>query len=68
MVLLANINLLSEVALAKRLNTEGIGLYRTEFPFLIRATFPSEAEQYVIYKKLFDDLQIIITLSIITFS
>jgi phosphotransferase system enzyme I (PtsP) len=55
-VLLANINLLSEVPLAKRLSAEGIGLYRTEFPFLIRATFPSEAEQYVIYKKLFDEM------------
>ena len=54
--LLANINLLSEVSLARRLNAEGIGLYRTEFPFLIRATFPSEAEQYIIYKRLFDEM------------
>ncbi len=54
--LLANINLLSEVSLAKQLKTEGVGLYRTEFPFLIRATFPSEAEQYVIYKKLFEQM------------
>lgn len=51
--LLANINLLSEVSLARKLKAEGIGLYRTEFPFLIRATFPSETEQYLIYKKLF---------------
>ena len=50
--LLANINLLSEVPLARRLNAQGIGLYRTEFPFLIRAAFPSEAEQYLIYKRL----------------
>lgn len=55
-VLLANINLLSEVSLAKRLNAEGIGLYRTEFPFLIRTTFPSEQEQYIIYKKMFDEM------------
>jgi len=55
-VLQANINLLSEVSLAKALKTEGIGLYRTEFPFLIRATFPSEAEQYIIYKKLFEQM------------
>ena len=52
--LMANINLLSEVAIAGSLKAEGIGLYRTEFPFLIRATFPSEAEQYVIYKQLMD--------------
>ncbi len=56
-LLLANINLLSEVPLARALKAEGIGLYRTEFPFLIRATFPSEAEQYIIYKKLFDEME-----------
>ncbi len=54
--LLTNINLLSELSLAKTLKTEGIGLYRTEFPFLIRTTFPSEAEQYIIYKQLFDEM------------
>ncbi|WP_300457160.1 phosphoenolpyruvate--protein phosphotransferase [Desulfobacula sp.] len=54
--LLANINLLSEMSLARRLKAEGIGLYRSEFPFLIRATFPTEAEQYRIYKKLFDEM------------
>ncbi len=53
--LLANINLLGEIALARRLHAEGIGLYRTEFPFLIRSSFPSEAEQYHIYKRLFDE-------------
>ena len=55
--LLANINLLSEVNLAKELKAEGVGLYRTEFPFLIRSTFPSEAEQYIIYKRLFDEME-----------
>lgn len=54
--LMANINLLSEVPLARTLKAEGIGLYRTEFPFLIRSTFPTEAEQYVIYKRLFDEM------------
>ena len=52
--LLANINLLSEIHLARELKSEGIGLYRTEFPFLIRGGFPSEDEQYLIYKGLFD--------------
>ncbi len=52
--LLANINLLSELKLANDLKAEGIGLYRTELPFLIRTSFPSEDEQYLIYKKLFD--------------
>ncbi|WP_321495458.1 phosphoenolpyruvate--protein phosphotransferase [uncultured Desulfobacter sp.] len=52
--LLANINLLSEIDMARELKAEGIGLYRTEFPFLIRSGFPSEDEQYLIYKGLFD--------------
>lgn len=54
--LLANINLLSELNLAKGLKAEGIGLYRSEFPFLIRNHFPSEQEQYPIYKRLFDEM------------
>ncbi len=50
--LLANVNLLSEVEAAREFNADGIGLYRTEFPFLIRSAFPSENEQYLIYRKL----------------
>jgi phosphotransferase system enzyme I (PtsP) len=55
--LLANINLLSEIRLAKELKAEGVGLYRTEFPFLIRTEFPSEAEQFMIYKQVFDQME-----------
>jgi phosphotransferase system enzyme I (PtsP) len=54
--LLANINLLSEIKLAKALNVEGIGLYRTEFPFLVRSNLPSEEEQYLVYKRLCDEM------------
>jgi len=50
--LMANINLLSDLKVACGLNCDGVGLYRTEFPFLIRTTFPTEAEQHVIYRKL----------------
>jgi phosphotransferase system enzyme I (PtsP) len=54
--LLANINLLSDLALARDLKAEGVGLYRTEFPFLIRSAALSEAEQFIIYKRLFDEM------------
>ena len=54
--LFSNINLLSEVKTAIELKTDGVGLYRTEFPFLIRNTFPSEEEQYLIYKKLIENM------------
>ncbi len=54
--LTANINLLSDLKVACALNCDGIGLYRTEFPFIIRTTFPTEAEQYVIYRKLVESM------------
>ena len=54
--LLASINLLSDLKTALTLKAEGIGLYRSEFPFLIRNDFPTEEEQYVVYKKLFDSM------------
>ncbi len=50
--IMANINLLSDVKTALDMKVEGIGLYRSEFPFMIRSTFPTEEEQFVIYKKL----------------
>lgn len=52
--LLANINLLGELDLATRLNAEGIGLYRTEFPFLVRDTFPTSEEQETLCRYLFE--------------
>jgi phosphotransferase system, enzyme I, PtsP len=55
--LLANINLLTDLKLACELNCDGVGLYRTEFPFIVRTMFPSEAEQYVIYGKLVGSME-----------
>lgn len=54
--LLANINLLVELSLARAHNAEGVGLYRSEFPVLMRAAFPSEEEQVIIFKRLFRDM------------
>ncbi|MFH1155073.1 MAG: phosphoenolpyruvate--protein phosphotransferase [Pseudomonadota bacterium] len=55
--LMANINLLSELDLAIRLKASGIGLYRSEFPFLVRNSLPSEAEQARIYAILFSTMK-----------
>jgi phosphotransferase system enzyme I (PtsP) len=52
----ATVNLLSDLKLARRLKAEGIGLYRSEFPFLIRSDFPSEEEQFLIYKQVVEGL------------
>ncbi|HBG61215.1 MAG: phosphoenolpyruvate--protein phosphotransferase [Omnitrophica WOR_2 bacterium GWF2_38_59] len=54
--LLANINLLGDLKIAKHYKAEGVGLYRTEFPFIVRKDFPSEEEQLVVYKKLFEGM------------
>jgi phosphotransferase system enzyme I (PtsP) len=54
--LMANINLLGDLAVARELKAEGIGLYRTEFPFLVRSAVPSEEEQFQVYKRLFDKM------------
>ena len=50
--LFANVNLYTDAKLAFEMKCEGVGLYRTEFPFIIRNDFPSEQEQYVTYRRL----------------
>jgi len=52
----AAVNLLSDLRLSRRLKAEGIGLYRSEFPFLVRSDFPSEEEQYRIYRQVVSGL------------
>jgi phosphotransferase system enzyme I (PtsP) len=54
--LLANINMISESKAARQLKAEGVGLYRSEFPFIVRNDFPSEEEQFRIYRKLLDEM------------
>lgn len=49
--LYANIGLLSDVAFAQLHGAQGIGLYRTEIPFLSHRDFPSEEEQYSLYTR-----------------
>ena len=44
--LYANIGLLSDIAFAHLHGAQGVGLYRTEIPFLAHRDFPSEEEQY----------------------
>ncbi|MEN6332068.1 MAG: phosphoenolpyruvate--protein phosphotransferase [Smithella sp.] len=48
----ANINLLKDLELLQQLPCDGIGLYRSEFPFIIRQNFPTEEEQFFVYRKL----------------
>ena len=51
MPLLVNTGLLADVARAQERGAEGVGLYRTEVPFMIQERFPSEKEQLAIYRE-----------------
>lgn len=46
----ANVELPAEATLAIEHGAEGIGLYRTEFLYVDRATLPSEDEQFEVYR------------------
>ena len=46
-----NIGLVDELPFAQASGGEGIGLFRTEFPFLIRESLPVEEEQYPLYRR-----------------
>ncbi len=49
--LLVNTGLLADVVRAQERGAEGVGLYRTEVPFMIKERFPSEKEQLTIYRE-----------------
>ena len=50
MPLWVNTGLMADVARSIDQGAEGVGLYRTEVPFLLRDRFPSEEEQRQIYR------------------
>jgi phosphotransferase system enzyme I (PtsP) len=50
----ANVALGVDIALAAENRADGIGLYRTEFPFIVREGFPTRDEQVEIYRKAYD--------------
>ncbi|WP_159269225.1 phosphoenolpyruvate--protein phosphotransferase [Zhongshania aliphaticivorans] len=51
MPLWVNTGLMADVARSLDRGAEGVGLYRTEIPFLLRERFPSEEEQRAIYRE-----------------
>lgn len=44
--------LLTDISAAQHCGAEGVGLYRTEFAFMVRESFPSEDEQRQIYQRM----------------
>lgn len=55
--LYANTGLLSDLKPARNSGAQGIGLYRTEFPFMIRDRFPGEEEQCRIYRQVLESFK-----------
>jgi signal transduction protein with GAF and PtsI domain len=47
--LLTNTGLLADISPGLNSGAEGVGLYRTEIPFMIRDSFPTEDEQVQVY-------------------
>lgn len=52
--LLTNSGLLADLSPGIKNGAQGIGLYRTEIPFMVRDSFPNEDEQIAVYKHVFD--------------
>ncbi len=50
--LYVNTGLSIDTALSLSVGADGVGLYRSEMPFMVRDRFPSEEEQRVIYRQL----------------
>jgi len=53
-MLYANIGLISDLRVAHLNGAEGVGLYRTEFPFMTRNAFPDRYEQASVYRKVLE--------------
>ncbi len=49
-----NVEFAEELDIAKRMQFDGIGLFRTEFIFLEHSNLPDEDEQFEIYKKIME--------------
>ncbi|MCB1836547.1 MAG: phosphoenolpyruvate--protein phosphotransferase [Alcanivoracaceae bacterium] len=49
--IMVNTGLMTDITRSLERGAEGVGLYRTEIPFMVRDRFPSEEEQRVIYRE-----------------
>ncbi len=52
--LYTNTGLFADIARSLDVGADGVGIYRTEFPFMIRERFPSEEEQLDIYRHILE--------------
>lgn len=54
--LAANLDFMSELKTINSLKIDSIGLIRTEFLFLIEEDFPDEEQQFLLYKRIIDEI------------
>lgn len=54
MGLYANTGLMADITSSLASGCDGIGLHRTEFPFMVRERFPGEDEQTVVYRQVLE--------------
>lgn len=52
MAIFVNVGLIADANLSLTAGAEGVGLYRTEVPFMLQDRFPAEEEQRVVYRQL----------------
>lgn len=52
--LCANTGLVADIGPALSSGAQGVGLYRTEFPFMLRDRFPGEDEQQQVYREVLE--------------
>lgn len=55
--LYANLGLLTDIRFAHLHGAEGVGLYRTEIPFLAYHDFPSEEQQLLLYRRVVEGMK-----------
>ncbi len=53
----ANIEIPAEITHVKQHGADGIGLFRTEFIYLNRPRFPTEDEQFKVYKRVVEEMK-----------
>lgn len=52
--LFTNTGLLADITPGLKSGAQGVGLYRTEIPFMVSDSFPSEDEQVRVYRRVFE--------------
>jgi phosphotransferase system enzyme I (PtsP) len=53
-MLYTNAGLLADLSHSRKVGAEGVGLYRTELPFMIAERFPTEEEQRTLYRRILE--------------